>query len=135
VGSNPTLSANLAQAFGSRSIAVAGGFSGAPSRFALGLTASNPTLSAISFRDTRAVELLLAGASSEDVATILGNPHQVAAKHYAPWVKGRRVRLGETSSTDLRIAVVRVVLPYLTMTVAESFCGGRCDREPTPWVA
>jgi integrase len=45
------------------------------------------------FRDTCAVELLLAGASVEDVATILGNTPQVVSKHYAPWVKERQVRL------------------------------------------
>jgi integrase len=45
------------------------------------------------FRDTCAVELLLAGASVEDVATILGNTPDVIAKHYAPWVKERQVRL------------------------------------------
>jgi integrase len=45
------------------------------------------------FRDTCAVELLLAGASVEDVATILGNTPQVVTKHYAPWVKERQVRL------------------------------------------
>mgnify|MGYP001197274776 FL=1 len=45
------------------------------------------------FRDTCAVELLLAGASIEDVATILGNTPQVVSKHYAPWVKERQVRL------------------------------------------
>ena len=45
------------------------------------------------FRDTCAVELLLAGASVEDVATILGNTPQIVAKHYAPWVRERQVRL------------------------------------------
>jgi integrase/recombinase XerD len=45
------------------------------------------------FRDTCAVELLLAGASVEDVATILGNTPHVVAKHYAPWVRERQVRL------------------------------------------
>jgi integrase/recombinase XerD len=45
------------------------------------------------FRDTCAVELLLAGASVEDVATILGNTPHVVAKHYAPWVKERQIRL------------------------------------------
>ncbi len=45
------------------------------------------------FRDTCAVELLLAGASVEDVATILGNTPHVVARHYAPWVKERQVRL------------------------------------------
>lgn len=45
------------------------------------------------FRDTCAVELLLAGASVEDVATILGNTPQVVARHYAPWVRERQERL------------------------------------------
>jgi integrase len=45
------------------------------------------------FRDTCAVELLLAGASVEDVATILGNTPQIVAKHYAPWVRERQERL------------------------------------------
>jgi integrase len=45
------------------------------------------------FRDTCAVELLLAGASVEDVAMILGNTPQVVARHYSPWVKERQVRL------------------------------------------
>lgn len=45
------------------------------------------------FRDTCAVELLLAGASVEDVASILGNTPQVVAKHYAPWVRERQERL------------------------------------------
>jgi integrase/recombinase XerD len=45
------------------------------------------------FRDTCAVELLLAGASVEDVAMILGNTPQVVSRHYAPWVKERQDRL------------------------------------------
>jgi integrase len=45
------------------------------------------------FRDTCAMELLLAGASVEDVATVLGNTPHVVAKHYAPWVRERQVRL------------------------------------------
>jgi integrase/recombinase XerD len=45
------------------------------------------------FRDTCAVELLLAGASVEDVAMILGNTPQVVSKHYAPWVRERQERL------------------------------------------
>jgi integrase len=45
------------------------------------------------FRDTCAVELLLAGASVEDVAVILGNTRHVVSKHYAPWVKERQDRL------------------------------------------
>lgn len=45
------------------------------------------------FRDTCAVELLLAGASIEDVATVLGNTPHIVARHYSPWVKERQVRL------------------------------------------
>jgi integrase/recombinase XerD len=45
------------------------------------------------FRDTCAVELLLAGASVEDVASILGNTPHVVVKHYAPWVRERQERL------------------------------------------
>lgn len=45
------------------------------------------------FRDTCAVELLLAGASVEDVAMILGNTPQVVTRHYAPWVRERQERL------------------------------------------
>jgi integrase len=45
------------------------------------------------FGDTCAVELLLAGASVEDVATILGNTPQIVSKHYAPWVKERQLRV------------------------------------------
>lgn len=45
------------------------------------------------FRDTCAVELLLAGASVEDVAMILGNTPLIVAKHYAPWVRERQERL------------------------------------------
>jgi integrase len=39
------------------------------------------------FRDTLAVRLLEQGASLYDVAKILGNSHQVVAKHYSPYVK------------------------------------------------
>jgi len=57
------------------------------------------------FRDTCAVELLLAGASVEDVATILGNTPQVVSKHYAPWVKERQVRLEKLVRDSWRNAV------------------------------
>jgi hypothetical protein len=56
------------------------------------------------FRDTCAVELLLAGASVEDVAMILGNTPQVVAKHYAPWVSERQIRLEKAGATELAVA-------------------------------
>ena len=42
---------------------------------------------------SRAVELFLAGASVEDVVSILGNTPHVVVKHYAPWVRERQERL------------------------------------------
>ena len=45
------------------------------------------------FRDTCAIELLLAGSSVEDVAMVLGNTPAIVAKHYAPWAKERQDRL------------------------------------------
>jgi integrase/recombinase XerD len=46
------------------------------------------------FRDTFAVELLLAGVDLQDVATLLGHSStRITEKHYAPWVKARQARL------------------------------------------
>jgi integrase len=46
------------------------------------------------FRDTFAVELLLAGTSIEDVRILLGHSSvRITEKHYAPWVKARQDRL------------------------------------------
>ncbi len=48
------------------------------------------------FRDTFAVELLLAGTPLEDVAILLGHSSKdVTEKHYAPWIKARQDRLEE----------------------------------------
>jgi integrase/recombinase XerD len=48
------------------------------------------------FRDTFAVELLLAGVPLEDVSVLLGHSDvKITLKHYAPWVKERQVRLEE----------------------------------------
>jgi integrase/recombinase XerD len=46
------------------------------------------------FRDTYAVELLLAGVSAEEVATLLGHSNIVITqKHYSPWVRARQQQL------------------------------------------
>jgi integrase len=46
------------------------------------------------FRDTFAVELLLRGATIEQVAALLGHQStRVTEKHYSPWVKARQDQL------------------------------------------
>jgi site-specific recombinase XerD len=46
------------------------------------------------FRDTFAVELLLAGVPMEDVSILLGHKSiRVTQKHYSPWVQSRQDRL------------------------------------------
>jgi integrase/recombinase XerD len=46
------------------------------------------------FRDTFAVELLLAGVPLDQVSLLLGhNSIKVTEKHYAPFVKARQVQL------------------------------------------
>jgi len=45
------------------------------------------------FRHTLAADLLMKGASCEDVAAILGNSPAIVQKHYSQWIKGRQDRL------------------------------------------
>src|SRR5208283_1252187 len=46
------------------------------------------------FRDTFAVEMLLAGVPLEQVAMLLGHKSvKITEKHYAPWVKARQEQL------------------------------------------
>jgi len=46
------------------------------------------------FRDTFAVELLLAGVSTEEVAILLGHSNiAITQKHYSPWVRSRQKQL------------------------------------------
>lgn len=48
------------------------------------------------FRDTFAVQLLDSGATTEEVAAILGHSDpRITARHYSPWVKSRQKRLDE----------------------------------------
>ena len=49
------------------------------------------------FRDTFAVELLLAGTPIDDVRILLGHSSvKISEKHYAPWVKARQVGWSRT---------------------------------------
>ena len=53
-----------------------------------------PTRHAHRFRDTFAVELLLAGVPIERVSILLGHQSvRITEKHYAPWVKARQEQL------------------------------------------
>jgi integrase/recombinase XerD len=46
------------------------------------------------FRDTFAVELLLSGVSTEEVATLLGHSNiAITQRHYSPWVRSRQQQL------------------------------------------
>jgi integrase len=56
-------------------------------------TANVPGAHAHRFRDTFAVELLLAGVSLDKVAALLGNSTKIAEKHYSPWVAARQDQL------------------------------------------
>jgi len=46
------------------------------------------------FRDTFAVELLLAGVPTEEVAVLLGHSNiKITQEHYSPWVRSRQLQL------------------------------------------
>jgi site-specific recombinase XerD len=47
------------------------------------------------FRDTFAVELLLAGVPTEQVSKLGHASIRVTEKHYSPWVKARQDQLEE----------------------------------------
>lgn len=57
------------------------------------------------FRDTFAVELLLAGVTIQDVSILLGHSSvKITEKHYAPWVKARQERLERIVSETWAVA-------------------------------
>lgn len=60
------------------------------------------------FRHTLAADLLVKGASVEDVAAILGNSPAVVVKHYSQWIKSRQDRLDRIVSQTWQPALVRV---------------------------
>jgi integrase len=60
------------------------------------------------FRDTFAVELLLAGVPIDQVSVLLGHKSvKITEKHYAPWVKARQNQLEKA----VQMAWRREVLP------------------------
>ena len=60
------------------------------------------------FRHTAAKELLLKGASIEDVAAVLGNSPAIVAKHYSQWDQSRQKRLDEIVSQTWKPTLIRV---------------------------
>lgn len=54
-----------------------------------------PKAHAHRFRHTIATELLVKGASFEEVADILGNTPDIVRKYYGKWAEGRQTRIDE----------------------------------------
>ena len=59
----------------------------------LGERAGVPNARPHQFRDSKAADLFLNGASTPDVAEALGDSEEVIKKHYAKWIPERRERL------------------------------------------
>jgi Phage integrase family len=75
------------------------------------------------FRDTFAVELLLAGVPIERVSVLLGHQSvRITERHYAPWVRSRQEQL----EADLAHAWSRD--PFLLMAQRETMT----DADSTP---
>ena len=71
------------------------------------------------FRDTFAVDLLLAGIPIERVSVLLGNHGlRVTEKHYAPWVRSRQLLL----ESDLATAWSRAPIPLTESKVTQKLC-------------
>lgn len=72
------------------------------------------------FRDTFAVELLLAGVPTEEVATLLGHSNiKITQEHYSPWVRARQRQL-ETNlerawSRDPIVLLQKRIVPDLSL--------------------
>jgi site-specific recombinase XerD len=60
------------------------------------------------FRHTLAADLLVKGASVEDVAAILGNSPQIVQKHYSQFIKARQDRLDSIVAQTWTPTLVRV---------------------------
>jgi integrase len=79
------------------------------------------------FRDTFAVELLLAGVPTEEVAVLLGHCNiGITQKHYSPWVHARQRQL----ETNLERAWKRDPLVLLNCVTEKSKAGEREVRLP-----
>lgn len=60
------------------------------------------------FRHTLAADLLMKGASVEDVAAILGNSPEIVIKYYSQWIRGRQERLDSLLEKTWEPKLVRV---------------------------
>jgi len=60
------------------------------------------------FRHSLAADLLMKGASVEDVAAILGNSPAIVIKHYSQWIRGRQERLDAFLEQTWQPKLVRV---------------------------
>jgi site-specific recombinase XerD len=65
------------------------------------------------FRHTLATELLVKGATFEEVADILGNTPDVVRRHYAKWCVGRQTRIDELMARVHDTAEYTVPRPQL----------------------
>ena len=60
------------------------------------------------FRHTLAADLLMKGASVEDVAAVLGNSPAIVVKHYSQWIPARQQRLDAFMEKTWEPKLVRV---------------------------
>ena len=60
------------------------------------------------FRDTFAVEMLLAGVPIDQVSILLGHASvRVTEKHYSPWVRARQDQLEKSVQSAWQLVPVR----------------------------
>jgi integrase/recombinase XerD len=73
------------------------------------------------FRDTFAVDLLLAGILMERVSVLLGHDSlRVTEKHYAPWVRLRQLQLESDLATAWSRDPVALTEPKVTQKLREN---------------
>jgi hypothetical protein len=78
------------------------------------------------FRDTFAVELLLAGVPIDQVSLLLGHSSvKVTEKHYAPFVKARQAQLAQSARTD-GLGTDRTETPCHACEEKEACCSECC---------